>query len=585
MLTRYILALLFIVITLAGGAQNFQPINASLPNINHGGSCWGDFDNDGDLDLVLNGQQSNWIGATYIMENVEGTFTEVTHSIPSLHGGSASWGDFDNDNDLDLLICGMDDMGEGATFLFRNDNSVFNEVPTSFTGIANGHALWLDENRDGWLDILVAGDTMYNTPVANMYSNNGDGTFSLVDTKLPASLNSSYTAGDYDNDGDDDIFITGYFENTYATRLFRNDNDGSFADTQVVFDSVAYGDGIFLDVDMDKDLDIVYMGSDLYGTYLTHVYRNQGNDTFTRIEQFIEGEWVGQISAGDFDNDGDPDLGVTGALCCGDALTELYKNDGTGLFTLFETDLPPLTFSQIRFGDFDNDGDADILLTGLEEMASGMPVSKIFRNSWGTNTYSSNDPPDYPENLSVDIDLNDVTFTWSPADDDHTPSVALTYNLYLGNSPATYSMFAPMANATNGFVKTYGIGNANQNEGWILNDLPAGIYYWGVQALDHSLCGSEFSPEQSFEITYVGMQESLPSTGLILYPNPASTNINLKSETAGELIISDIRGGEIGVHHVLKGVNSIPVTHLAKGIYFIRFFSGNEVLRMKFIKD
>ena len=586
MQTRYILPAFIILMTLASGAQSFQEIPISLPNVNHGGSCWGDFDNDGDLDLVLNGQQSDWTGATFILENIDGQFTEVTHSIPSLFSGSARWGDFDNDDDLDLLLCGMNDMGEGATYLFRNDNGTFIEVATPFTGIADGHVLWLDENRDNWLDVLVTGDTMYNTPVTNLYRNNGDGTFSYVDTKLPASMSSSYTAGDYDNDGDDDIFITGFYENTYASRLFRNDNAGSFTDTQIIFDSVAYGDMIFLDVDKDLDLDIVYMGSDLYSEYITNVYRNDGNEIFTKIPQSIEGEWIGQIDAGDFDNDGDPDLAITGALCCGDALTELYKNDGSGNFSLFETDLPPRTFSQIRFGDYDNDGDADILLTGLAEMTTGLPVTQIFRNSWGSNTFGPNDPPAEPENLSVEIDLNDVTFSWSPADDDHTPSAALTYNLYLGNhAPAFFDVFAPLANAATGFVKAYAIGNTNQNAGWIIKDLPAGTYYWSVQALDHSLCGSEFAPEQTFEITYVGLEGTILTPGFTVYPNPTTDFINLKSETEGELIISDIRGSILGVYNVLEGVTTIPATNLARGIYIIRFSTGNKVTRTKLIKD
>ncbi len=567
-----------------GISQNFQAISASLPGVNHGGSCWGDFDNDGDLDLVLNGQTSDWTGTTHIFQNNDGQFAELTTDFPPLFGGSARWGDYDNDDDLDLLLCGMNEMGEGATFLFRNDNGTFTEVTTPFTGIADGCVLWLDENRDGWLDVLVAGDTMYNTPVAHLYHNNGDGSFSLIDAKLPASLSSSYTAGDYDNDGDDDIFVTGYYEYTYATRLLRNDNGGSFSDTQVAFDSVAYGNMIFLDIDKDMDLDIVYIGSDLAGENIARVYRNDGNDTFTKINQPITGEWVGQIDAGDFDNDGDPDLAITGALCCGEALTELYKNDGSGHFSLYNTGLPPRTFSQIRFGDFDNDGDADILLTGLAEMTTGLPMSQIFRNNWGSNTFGPNNPPEDPENLSVDIDLNDVTFSWSPSDDDHTPSAALTYNLYLGNAPASYAVFAPLANATNGFVKAYAIGNTNQDTGWMIKDLPAGTYDYRVQALDHALCGSEFAPEQSFEITYVGVQEIVSVSGFTVYPNPASAFINLKSDTAGELRIYNIQGSLMDAYEVQKGDQRINISTLPSGIYFLRLHTDNKVVTVKLIK-
>jgi len=521
MKSKHYILVLIALISIASFGQNFEAVSISLPGVNHGGSCWGDYDNDGDLDLLLNGQDSEWAGVTYIFQNNNGEFSELPTDFPPLHGGSATWGDFDNDNDLDLLICGMDESGEGATKLFRNDNSTFNEVTTSFTGISEGTAIWVDENRDGWLDIVVAGDTVYNTPTARMYHNNGDGSFTGVDVKFPASLSSSYTFGDYDNDGDEDLFVTGFYETTYASRLLRNDNEGSFTDTQIPFDSVAYGDMVFVDIDMDQDLDFVYIGMEVNGEYIARVYRNDGNDIFTKINQSIEGEWVGQIDAGDFDNDGDPDLGITGALCCGEALTEIYKNDGNGNFTLFNSPLPPRTFSQIRFGDYDNDGDADILLTGMAEMTTGLPTTQIFRNSWGTNAFGPNNPPDDPGSLMVDIDLNDVTFTWSPASDDKTPSEALTYNLYVGSSPASFNIFAPRANPENGFNRVFSTGNVNQNTSWIINDLPAGTYYWSVQAMDHALCGSEFAPEQSFEITYVGLEEEIPISGFSVYPNPA----------------------------------------------------------------
>jgi len=520
-----------------------------------------------------------------VYKNSNGQFTEIAGDFPTLFNGLARWGDYDNDNDLDLLICGMNGAGEGATLLYRNDASVFTLVESDFTGITLGRVLWLDENRDGWLDVFVAGDSTYNTPVASIYHNNGNGTFSRMDAKLPASLNSSYTFGDYDNDGDDDLFVTGFFEYTYASRLFRNDGNGSFSDTQIPFDSTAYGDMIFLDIDKDMDLDIIYMGNDLIGNYIARVYRNDGNDTFTKISSEIEGEWVGQIDAGDFDNDGDPDLAITGSLCCGDALTELYKNDGTGHFTIYHSGLPARSFSQIRMGDYDNDGDADIILTGIAEMTTGLPMTQLFRNSLGSNQFGVNNPPSYPQELGVDIDLNDATFHWSPASDDNTPSPALTYNIYLGDMPSSFNFFAPLSNSASGYNKVYAIGNVNQNISWEVKDLPAGTYYWSVQALDHSLTGSEFSPEQSFEITYIAVDEKFANPGLSVYPNPASTWINIKSESAGTLAISDIQGSTIRTIKLLQGETKIDITSLSSGMYLINFTSEERPIRTKFIKN
>jgi len=585
MTVKHLFSATFLLLSSLLFSQTFQEVPLTIPGINSGGTSWGDFDNDGDLDLVVNGQLADWSSATLVYENINGEFTEVTGDFPALFNGLARWGDYDNDNDLDLLVSGMNGAGEGATLLYRNDASIFTLVETDFTGITLGRILWVDENRDGWLDVFVAGDSTYNTPAASLYHNNADGTFSIMDAKLPASLNSSYTFGDYDNDGDDDLFVTGFFEFTYASKLLRNDGNGSFSDTQIPFDSTAYGDMIFLDMDLDMDLDVIYMGNNLIGNYIARVYRNDGNDTFTKIPSEIEGEWVGQIDAADFDHDGDPDLAITGALCCGEALTELYKNDGNGHFTLFNSILPARSFSQIRFGDYDNDGDADIILTGIAEMTTGLPMTQLFRNMMGSNQFGINNPPSHPQGLDVDIDLNDATFQWSPASDDKTPSDALTYNLYLGDMPSSFNFFAPLANSSNGYNRVYAIGNVNQNTSWLVKDLPAGTYYWSVQALDHSLSGSEFSAEQSFEITYIGVEKIATDAGLTLYPNPAAAFVNLVSETAGTLVISDLRGSFIQTINLSKGESKIDITNLTNGMYLINFTTEDKTIRTKFIKN
>ncbi|MBN1199034.1 MAG: T9SS type A sorting domain-containing protein [Bacteroidales bacterium] len=585
MTIKHLFSALFILASAHLFSQSFQEIPLSLPGLANGGSCWGDYDNDGDLDLVINGQRADWTSATVVYENINDVLTEVPGEFPALYQGTARWGDYDNDDDLDLLVCGMNDLGEGITLLFNNDSGIFSAVDTPFTGITQGIALWVDENRDNWLDVVVAGDSSYYTPVARLYHNNGDGTFLQVDAKLPASLSASYTFGDYDNDGDEDLFITGFFEYTYASRLMRNDGEGSFTDTQIPFDSVAYGYTIFLDIDKDLDLDIIYMGNDLTGAYIARVYRNDGNDIFTKLSSGIVGEWVGQIDVADFDHDGDPDLAITGALCCGEALTELYVNDGEGHFTVFQSNLPARSFSQIRFGDFDNDGDADLLLTGIAEMTTGLPMTQIFRNTMGTNTFGTNDPPEEPQGLMVDIDLNDVTFHWSPSTDDKTPSAALTYNLYLGTAPASCDVLSPVTNPDNGFRRVFSTGNVNQDTAWRVKDLPAGTYYWSVQALDHSLSGSGFSPEQSFEITYIGMEENLASSIITIYPNPASSILNVRSEVSGKIEIFDIHSRLTGSYMVSVGINSIDVTGLAKGIYLLRVTAGDHLSSNKFIKE
>lgn len=264
-------------------------------------------------------------------------------------------------------------------------------------------------------------------------------------------------------------------------------------------------------------------------------------------------------------------------------MTELYTNDGTGQFTPFNSNLPARSFSQIRFGDYDNDGDADIILTGIDEMATGLPMTQLFRNTLGSNTFGINNPPEYPQNLSVEIDLNNVTFHWSTSSDDKTPSAALTYNIYLGDTPSAGSVIVPQANPETGFHRVYALGNMNQDTSWVIEDLPAGTYYWSVQALDHSLSGSEFSPEQSFEITYIGVNEPESAHGFSVYPNPATDFISLKCEVEGTLVISDLEGNGILTSKISIGVIQIDVHNMANGVYFITILTGEKIIRTKFV--
>ena len=128
-----------------GGA--FVDISASLAGASSSSVEWGDYDNDGDLDILLTGN-----GVSKLYGNQDGRFVDIFASLPGVYVGSVAWGDYDNDRDLDILLTGN---APPMAHVLRNDVGVFVDIPTSLTGVGFSSVAWGDYDSDGDLDILL----------------------------------------------------------------------------------------------------------------------------------------------------------------------------------------------------------------------------------------------------------------------------------------------------------------------------------------------------------------------------------------------------------------------------------------------
>ncbi|MEI6456227.1 MAG: T9SS type A sorting domain-containing protein [bacterium] len=568
--------------------QSFEVYPTTLPGFQDCATSWGDFDKDGDLDLVISGILDSGSPVTRIYRNNSGQFDEMGANLPSLYGGSVAWGDYDNDNDLDLLLSGTDYYGEGATLLYRNDNGSFHSVDITVTGVALGEAAWIDYNNDSWLDIIVTGDTLYDTPVTRLFKNNGNGTFTSIPAPFFPSMNSFVAIGDYNNDGWQDVLLAGYSEAFFLTRFYRNEQ-GNFVDTGLAFDSVANGDGVFTDYDKDGDLDLFFIGTNNQVQYVLRQYRNEGNGAFTDIPNVMTGEWGGEINAVDFNNDGYPDLGVTGSLCCGDALTKLYANMRDGTFEPIGAEFVPMASSQICFGDFDNDGDADFLLCGFPSGTGTSAATYIYQNMMNNAPLQANTPPAPPDGLSVTIEDHTARFIWNSAQDDNTPSLALSYNLRVGLSGSAMEALAPFTDPSTGFMKVYDLGNVSQDTTWALTGLPDGTYYWSVQAIDHSSAGSAFAQVESFSVGSTGINVSdRAGKAVSVMPNPAKKIMMVSSDAFFSGAFYQIRNisGQMLMNGMLHGTSTqIETEALYPGIYLLILNKDGRSCHVKFIKE
>ena len=228
-------------------------------------------------------------------------FTDIGAGLPGGAGGSAAWGDYDNDGDLDILLAGFTGSGY-ISRVYRNDGAdTFTDIGAGLSGVAYSSAAWGDYDNDGDLDILLTGDTGSGR-ISRVYRNDGEDTFTDIGAGLPGVYYSSVAWGDYDNDGDLDILLTGDTGSGYISRVYRNDGADTFTDIVAGLPGVARSSVAWGDYDNDGDLDILLTGFTGSGSRISRVYENDSG-AFTDSSAGLPGVWLSSVAWGDYDND------------------------------------------------------------------------------------------------------------------------------------------------------------------------------------------------------------------------------------------------------------------------------------------
>jgi uncharacterized membrane protein YeaQ/YmgE (transglycosylase-associated protein family) len=482
----------------------------NLNQVGVGTTSWCDFDNDGDLDLLVAGATSNSM-ATGLYRNDAGTFTIVNAGLPATLYCSSSWGDYDYDGYADLLMTGYIGTNSYFTRIYRNNAGVFSDINAGLPGVYQGSAVWGDFDNDGDQDIALCGATSSTTQISRIYENR-NGTFTEINAGIEGLRQSFVSWADYDNDGDLDLLLSGN-STTTISKLYRNDN-GTFTDVNAGFTGVRLGSGAWGDYDNDGDADLLlsgYLNDNGSNVYIAKIYRNDAG-IFTDIVAGLRGTYFGTASWSDYDNDGDLDILLSGNS--GILETTVYRNDN-GIFTGSGIGLKQLEGSSASWGDYDNDGDLDFVLSGS---SSDGYYTKVYKN----HTLTANTPANAPTGLqSTAVSAGRVRLSWNKGTDTQTPQNDLNYNLRIGTSTGAINKAAP-ASSPSGYRRIPAIGNAGLTSGSYFISLPLGKYYWSVQAIDQAFAGGAWSAESTF--TVLAAPVAIPATGIQSYSFNAKWN-------------------------------------------------------------
>jgi hypothetical protein len=339
------------------------------------GVAVGDYDNDGFVDIYV-----TCVGPDHLLKNNgDGTFRDVTQTArvgDPRWGAGASFVDYDRDGKLDLFVsnyvafdfkkmpefgvgklcqykgvpvqCGPRGLpGDGDTLYRNNGDGTFSDV-TQKAGVSDPGGYYglgvicSDFDDDGFVDIFVANDSTPNF----MYQNKGDGTFKEVGFFSGTAVNENgseqgsmgVTVGDYDHDGKFDLFVTN-FDDDYNT-LYHGDGQMSFTDVsykaKVAAVSLPYvGWGTkFFDYDNDGWVDLFVANGHVYPQIPSYrqrnfFHKNNRDGTFTEIAEqlgpaFQEKHAARGVAFGDLDNDGDVDIVISNL----DGAPQLLRNEG-----------------------------------------------------------------------------------------------------------------------------------------------------------------------------------------------------------------------------------------------------------------
>ncbi|MBO6880137.1 FG-GAP-like repeat-containing protein [Winogradskyella sp.] len=536
-------------------------INVTCGNTLYGsGITFYDYDNDGWDDITIASAEGDPIR---FLKNINGNFVEQTLNIDSNNwkNKQVNWVDIDNDGDNDLFVTS----DNSSNKLYENLGNMIMEDITLSSGMLTDvlvtyGASWGDYNKDGFLDVFLSNRS---TSIPNvLYKNNGDNTFSLVNTEAGiiniGTLSFCSAFFDYNNDGHQDIYVANdKIEN--ANTLYKNNGDGTFTDVSVESGSDITIDAMSVTIDdynADGWMDI-YITNDVPGNVFL---KNNGNGTFTDVAQ-PTGTTFNSVGWGavflDADNDTDLDLYVSAehnGSVPGYLSSALYENYNDGSFNIINSSIPndfAISYSN-AIGDTDNDGYPEIVVNNINH-------DNVFL--WKNNSPSTNNW------LKVKLEGTESNRNGIGS------LIEISIN---GVKQYRYTLCGEGYLSQNSSSEFFGLGSATVVDyvkvKW-LSGVEDIIYNVGVNEQILIVEGSALSINDN------------ELSSMKIYPNPVKDRFMINSEAdIYKVLIFNVLGKEVLRVYSTELYENIDITHLQAGTYFAKVTSSNHSKTIKVIK-
>ncbi|PQJ80732.1 FG-GAP-like repeat-containing protein [Polaribacter porphyrae] len=383
--TKLLFALLLICSLPIFSQVSFIEVTTPFDDVDDSSVAFADIDGDGDKDVLITGKNNSFSEITRLYTNDgNGNFALVNGTpFDNVTSSSVAFADIDGDNDQDVLISGNNGSTQ-ISKLYKNDGTGnFTLVTgTPFDGVLLGSIAFADVDGDNDQDVLITGHDSSSSKISKLYTNNGSGTFTLVSgTPFDGASDSSVAFADIDGDNDQDVLITGNNGSSFESKLYTNNGSGTFTLVSgTPFVNIRKGSVAFTDIDGDNDQDLLITGQSNGFGRNTELYKNNGSGSFTLVTGVpFDRVDNSSVAFADVDGDNDQDVLITG-LVGSSAISKLYINDGNGDFTLVTgTPFDGVNRGSIAFEDINGDNKQDVLITGNNNSFS--KTSKLYKNT------------------------------------------------------------------------------------------------------------------------------------------------------------------------------------------------------------
>lgn len=214
----------------------------------------------------------------------------------------------------------------------------------------------------------------------------------------------TFASGDIDGDGDKDLFMTGITPGKF-TKLYLNNGTGNFTDVTNTFPRSGASQAILKDLDGDSDLDLFFSGNTELNQTFTNIYRNNGSGVFTQVINNALPLFIQGAAIDDVDNDGDQDILISAKTNTNAYVADVFLNNGNAVFTAQGSTAFTAVSGVVQFIDIENDGDKDVIISGQD--VNNVSSVKLYQNN-GLGIFTVNTNSTFAALNGGDIDVADT---------------------------------------------------------------------------------------------------------------------------------------------------------------------------------